>query len=68
MLTKHTSYKYETSYKSPFVITQRFTNGMVLLQCGAKIITYNICRIQPYKSSTKVEDFNPKSMDDAVYI
>ena len=41
---------------------------MVLLQCGAVKIRYNICCINPYKSDGKVEDFNPKNMDDAVNI
>ena len=68
MLTNHTVYKYETPYKDPFVITQCFTNVRVLLQCGAIQIKYNICRINPYKSDTKVEDFYPKSMDDVVNI
>ena len=68
MLTNHTAYRYETSWKVPFVITQCFTNGMVLLQYGTIQITYNIRRINPYKSDTKVEDFNPKNMDDSVNI
>ena len=34
MLTNHTTYKYETPYKGPFLITQYFTNGTVNLQCG----------------------------------
>ena len=38
----HTAYKYETPYKGPFVITQCFTNGMVMLQYGAIQITYNM--------------------------
>ena len=68
MLLNHAAYKYETSYRGPFVITRRFTNGTVMLQCGAIQITYNIRRINPYKSDTKVEYFNPKNMDDAVNI
>ena len=34
MITNHTAYKYETPYKSPFVITQCFNNGAVNLQYG----------------------------------
>ena len=68
MLTNHTAYKSETPYKGPFVITQFFTNGTVLLQYGAIQITYNIRRIKPYKYDTKVGDFNPKSIDEAVNI
>ena len=68
MLTNHTAYKYGTPYKGPFLITQCFTNGTVLLQYGAIQITYNIRRIKPYKYDTKVGDFNSKNMDDAVNI
>ena len=45
MITKHTEYKYEPTYTSPFVITQRFINSMVNLQNGAIKIRYNIRRI-----------------------
>ena len=31
MLSNHNSYKYQTSHKGPFVITQCFTNGTVKL-------------------------------------
>ena len=68
MLLKHTGYKYETPYKSPFVITQCFENGAVILQCVAIKIMYNIRRIDPYKSDIKVEYFNPKNMANAVKI
>ena len=68
ILTNHTAHKYETPYKGPFLITQCFTNVTVLLQCGVKTITYNLYRIKPYKSDTKVEHFNPKNLDDAVKI
>ena len=68
MLTKHTIYKYETPYKGPFVITQCFTNGAVHLQHGAVQIKYNIRRIKPYKSDTKVEDYSSKNMYDDVNI
>ena len=68
MLTNHTSYKYETPYKGPFVITHCFTNSMVTLQYGPTKIRYNIRRIKPYKSDTKVEDYNSKNMSDDVSI
>ena len=68
MLTKHTAYKYETPYKGPFVITQCFTNGTVMLQYGVTEITYNIRHIKSYKSDTKVEDFDSINMDDAINI
>ena len=64
--TLHT--RYETPYKGPFLIKQFFANGTVLLQCGAIKSTCNIRYIKPYKSDNKVEDFNPKNMDDAVNI
>ena len=68
MLTNHNVYKYETPYKGLFVITQRFTNGTVNLQYGATQIMYNIRRIKPYKSYTKVEDFISINMSDEVNI
>ena len=68
MLIYHTAYKYETPYKIPFVITQCLTNGTVNLQCGAIKIKYNICRIKPYKSGTKLKDYNSINMYDAVNI
>ena len=68
MLTNQTSYKHETPYKDPFVITQCFTNGTVNLQHGAIQIKYNIRCIKPYKLDTKVEYFNSKNMDDAINI
>ena len=64
MITKHAAYKYEMPYKGPFVITQFFTNSTVNLQCGAIKITYNIRRIKPYKSNTKVEYYNSINMYD----
>ena len=45
-----------------------FTNGTVCLQCGAKQITYNIHRINPYKYDTEVEDIRSKNMSDNVNI
>ena len=68
MLTKHTAYKYETPYKGPFVITQCFRNGTVMLQYGETEIRYNIRRSKPYKLDTKVEDFNSINMFDGVNI
>ena len=52
----------------PFVITPCFTKGTVTLQCGAIQITYNIRRIKPYKSDTKVDDSNVINMYDAFNI
>ena len=68
IITKHTSKKYEMPCTGPFVITQCFTNGTVNLQCGPKTIRYNIYRINPYKSDTKVEDISSKNMSDDVNI
>ena len=56
MLNKHTAYKYKTPYTGPFVITWCWTNDTVSLQIGATKIKYNIRRIKPFKSDTKVED------------
>ena len=47
ILTNNTAYKYETPYKCPLVITHKFNNGKVMLQCGAIKTTYNIRRINP---------------------
>ena len=52
----------------PVLITQCFINGTLKLQNGATQITYNICRIKPYKSDTKVEDYSSKNMSDDVSI
>ena len=68
MLTNHTVYKYEKPSKVHFVIIQCFTNGTINLQCGVIQIKHNICRINPYKSDTKVEYFNSINMYDAVNI
>ena len=68
MSANHTVYKYETPYKFSFVITQCFPTGMINLQCGAIKIRYNIFRIKPYKSYTKVEYFYSTNMYDAVKI
>ena len=50
------------------MITQCFTNITVMLQCGAIQITYNIRPNKPYKSDTKIEDYNSKNMSDDVRI
>ena len=49
-------------YKGSFVVTQCFTNGTVKLKCGPKKSKYNIRRIKPNKSVTKVEDYNSINM------
>ena len=68
MLNNHAAYKYEPSYKGPFLITRCFTNGTVNLKCGAIQIKYNIRHIKPYKYDTNVEDINPENMSDDVNI
>ena len=68
MLTNHTAYKYERPYKGHFVITQCFTNGMVNLPCGSTNIMYNIRQIKPYKSDTKIENYNLINISDYVSI
>ena len=68
MLINHTAYKYDMSYKGPFLITQCFTNGMLMLQYGATDIRYNIRRIKPYNPDTKVEVFDSINMYDSVNI
>ena len=64
ILTNHTACKYETPFKGPFVITKFFTNVTVNFQCGVAQIRYNICRINPYKSDTRVDDSSSKNMSD----
>ena len=58
MLDNHAAYKYETQYKSPFVINKCWTNSTVTLQCGLTKIRHNIRRINLYTSDTNVEDIN----------
>ena len=58
MLDNNFAYKYETPYNIPFVITQCWTNGTIKLQCGATKIKYNIHRIKPHTSDTKMKDIN----------
>ena len=52
----------------PCVITHYFSNGTVNLLCGALQIKYNIRRIKPHKSDTKVDHFSQKNMSDDVNI
>ena len=47
MLSKHTEYKYKTTYTSPFVIKQCLTNGMVNLQYGETKSRYSTNLIKP---------------------
>ena len=68
MVTDHTAYKYETIYKSHFMITQCFSNGTVNLQYGPTKNRHNIRRIKPYKSDTKVIDLILKNMSDDISI
>ena len=68
MINKHTTYKYETPYWGPFVMTPCWTNCTVSLKVGAKEISYNIRCINQYKSDTKVEDYNSINMYDDVNI
>ena len=68
ILNNHTAYKYETPYKVPFVITQCFANVTANLQCVPTKIKYNIRRINPYKSDTKVEDYNSINISDDIRI
>ena len=68
MITKHTAYKYETTYTGQFLITQWFTNGTVNLKYGATEIRNNISYIKPYKSDTQFEDLNSKNTSDDVSI
>ena len=45
MLNNRSAYKYETSFKGPFVITQCWTNGTVTRQYGAIKIVHNIRQV-----------------------
>ena len=36
MLVSNSAYRYETAYNGPFLITHRWTNYTVTLQCGGK--------------------------------
>ena len=55
-------------YKGPFAITKCFTSGRVKLNYGPTKVRYNIRRIKPHKSDTKVEDSNSKDMYDDISI
>ena len=61
MLDDHNAYKYETTYKGPFVIMPFWNNGTVTLQCGVIKSRYNIHHIKPHTSDTRVEDINPET-------
>ena len=68
MINKQSAYKYETSLKGTFMITQCWTNGKVSLHCGQIKIRYNIHQIKPYIYDADIEDYNPKNMCDDVKI
>ena len=68
MLNNNASYKNETPYKGPFIITRCFTNGMATLQYSPTKIRYNICQVKTYESYGTVEDINPKDICDDVNI
>ena len=55
MLDNKDTYKYDTLYNMPFETTQYWTNGTVTLQMFVTKISYNICRIKPYKYKTNVD-------------
>ena len=61
MINNHATYKCETPNKSPFVITQCWTNGTVTFQCGEITIRYKICRIKIYTFDINIEDINPET-------
>ena len=54
MIRNKSAYKYETTYKRPYQITQMWTNGMVTQQIGATINRLNISHIKHYVTSTDV--------------
>ena len=51
-------YKYETPYKVLFEITHACTNGKVALYMDPKTVRFNMCRINPYKLKTDVDDMH----------
>ena len=61
MLDNHAAYKYKTPFKGPFLITQCWNNGTVVLQCSAKKIRYNLLHIKSYTSETNIEYINPET-------
>ena len=67
MLNNHAAYKYGTPYKFTFLIMRFFTNGMVNIQYGPKMLGILYVGLS-YKSDTNVEDINPKVMCDDVNI
>ena len=54
VINSHSASKYETPYKSPFVITHCWTNGTIALQCGAIKIKDNIHHIKPHTYDTNL--------------
>ena len=68
MLNNHDAYKYETSYKGSFLITQCWTNGTVTIQYGATKSRHNIRCIKPYKFDTNVEYITTENIYDDVKI
>ena len=64
MLDNNSAYKYETTYMGIFVTKNCWTNGTVTLQCVTSKIRYNIRRIKPHKSHTKIEDNKIEDMSD----
>ena len=68
MLDNHATYKYETPYNGPFLITWCCTNGTFTIKYGLIQIRHNIRQIKPYKYDTTVEDINTVNMCDDVSI
>ena len=68
MLNNNSANKYKTPYKVSFVITWWFTNATVNIQYILIKIRHNICRINPYKYDTNVEDINPNIMCEYINI
>ena len=66
MLTNNATYKYETPYNGPFLITQCCTNGTFTLQYGPKNIIHNIRRIRSYTSDKMLKIITLKNMYDDV--
>ena len=68
MLDNHAALKYETPCTGPFVITQCWITGTVVLQYGPKNNIYNIIQIKLCISDANVEYINPENMYDDVNI
>ena len=64
MFNNSAAYKYKTTYKGPFMITQCCNNGTATLQYSAIKIRYNICHIKPYKHDTRIEDIKSENIYD----